>query len=76
VKGVLADHEAYQQSMMADHELQKQYREATLRRMAEGYRGDATGIGQLQAIPAVVDEDEDDDDDAELDNFMDQVSEQ
>jgi hypothetical protein len=71
---VLADHEAYQQSMMADHELQKQYREATLRRMAEGYRGDATGIGQLQVIPAVVDEDEDDDDDAELDNFMDQVS--
>ena len=61
---------------MADHELQKQYREAVLLRMAGGYKGDATQLGHLQALPYKADagsDDDDDEEDAELDAFVDQV---
>lgn len=75
VKGVLADHAAYTDAVLADDKLQKEYREAALWRMAEGARYTSA---PASAPSAVVnrDDDEEDEDDPILDDFLQQYRKQ
>ncbi|KAG5176263.1 thioredoxin-like protein [Tribonema minus] len=69
VKGVLADHAAYQASEMADHQLQQQYRAAALQRMAGGH---VVANSAPHFVPKTDPdaEDGDDDEDGDLNDFL------